>query len=145
MYSRKLIHSGILLIMMVTAACNLTPATLPTDAPTQAISPVIPVTASTQTPTAEVVVVETPPIPTDTAAPTVTPDLGVTITASTGSLSIRRGPGTAYNRLGYLQDAQSAVATARDLERYMAVYPHPLRTVLIRLGIHRDFVQHCHG
>ncbi len=61
---------------------------------------------------------ETLPDSTKTFTPEVVPsatvDTRVIITATTGSLAIRRGPGTYYNTLGYLQDGQSAVATARD-------------------------------
>jgi hypothetical protein len=119
MYSKKLIPLSVLLIAMFTAACSLAPAASPaaTDLPPQATLPIIPVTAFTETPTTEVATVET--------VPTATPDLSVTITAATGSLSIRRGPGTAYNLLGYLMDGQSAVATARDSSGNWLYIPIP--------------------
>jgi hypothetical protein len=119
MLSRKLIPLTALLIIF-TAACSLAPAASPvvTDVPPQVtLPPVVPVTGFTETPTTEVATVET--------LPTVTTDLRVVITAATGSLSIRRGPGTAYNLLGYLMDTQSAVATARDPSSNWLYIPIP--------------------
>ncbi len=120
MNSRKLSPLSIVLIMIFTAACNLAPAASPmaTDAPSQGTTlPIVPVTAITKTPTTVAATVE--------SFPTTTPDLGVIITASTGSLSIRRGPGTAYNLVGYLMDTQSAVATARDSNGNWLYIPIP--------------------
>lgn len=93
--------SGIIAILVM--ACGFASVTTPTS---EATDPeIIPVTGDTSTPSGEQAIA-----PTQT--PTVNSD--VIITAATGSLSIRRGPGTSYNLLSYLQDGQSAVATARD-------------------------------
>ena len=102
MPSRKMIPVSLLILALFVSACSLTPAASPTEAP-------MPVDLPTLT---------TDPLVTETATvevlPSATPDTAVTITAATGSLAIRRGPGTAYDVLGFLQDGQSAVATARD-------------------------------
>ena len=116
MLSGKLTPITLILLSLITAACSLAPAAGPavSEEATQADVPVIPVTASTDT-----------PAPTTTPLPSATPDLSVTITASTGSLGIRRGPGTAYNLLGYLTDGQSAVATARTTSGDWLYIPMP--------------------
>ncbi len=112
-----------LLILLVTAACNLSPAADPINSsgttstetnaqPTTEVTTQIPVIIATETATVETV-------------PTTTVFSQVIITAATGSLAIRRGPGTAYNLLGYLQDGQSGIASARDATSGWLYIPIP--------------------
>ena len=53
--------------------------------------------------------------PTQTTAPTATAEL-VTISASGGTLNVRRGPGVAYNPITFFTDGQTAVAVARNAD-----------------------------
>ncbi len=100
MKNKKLGYLGVMLATLLMASCipftTATPQVIQGNNPAPETLPEV-----TSTPTLEVV-------------PTATTDTRVIITAATGSLAIRRGPGTNYNLLGYLQDGQSAVATARD-------------------------------
>ena len=112
-----------LLILLVTAACSLAPAADPINSsgntstetsalPTSEVTTQVPVIIATETATVETI-------------PTATVSSQVIITAATGSLAIRRGPGTAYNLLGYLQDGQSGIATARDATGNWLYIPIP--------------------
>jgi hypothetical protein len=100
MNNKKLILLGVVLTTLLVVSCipviNATPQAVQGENPAPETLP-----EATNTFTPEV-------------APSATPDTRVIITAATGSLAIRRGPGAYYNVLGYLQDGQSAVATARD-------------------------------
>jgi hypothetical protein len=100
MYSKKLTLSSFFLTFLFATACSLTPTASPTDLPVDT-----PAQASIPT-VAETATVE--------AIPTGTPNPEVIISTTTGSLAIRRGPGTAYNLLGYLKDGEFAIASARD-------------------------------
>ncbi len=113
MLSKKPAVISFVLTVLFAAACS--PASTP-------VPPAIPVDLPTETP---VIVVADTATATVLLLPSATPDLSVTITASTGSLGIRRGPGTAYNMLGFLTDGQSAVASARTASGDWLYVPIP--------------------
>jgi hypothetical protein len=123
MDSKKFTPFAFMLILLVTAACNLAPAAQPAvtseNTSTETVAQAL-VEASTQIPV--LVVTETATVE---ISPTLSVSTHVIITATTGSLSIRRGPGTAYNLLGYLQDGQTGIATARDTAGTWLYIPIP--------------------
>lgn len=111
----------VLTLTLILSACNL-PGTIPLPLSTQAIqwtatplSPTAPVPVISSSQDAETVppALTDVPLPTFTALPLPT-TLPVIVTASTGNLNIRRGPGVGYNPVGALLKDQFSVANARD-------------------------------
>jgi hypothetical protein len=109
--------SGLIVLLMT--ACNLsnisTPEAVPGTESTESTASMDPLVLPTET---------------TAAAASVTPSVSsaVIITAESGSLSIRRGPSTYYNVLGYLQIGQNSIATARDTSGdwlYVAIPSNP--------------------
>jgi hypothetical protein len=99
----------VLTLTLILSACGL-PGTDLLPASTQTISS----TATPPVPTTPDPVISTvPPAPTDVPIPLPTA-LQVIITASTGDINIRRGPGVGYNSIGALLKDQFSVASARD-------------------------------
>lgn len=112
---KKFAPINLILLVLFASACSLAPAPAATQSPVDPPDPgpiVSTLPAATETSMAE-------PLATNT------PDTQVIITAATGSLAIRRGPGTAYNVIGFLQDGQSAVASARDASNGWLYIPLP--------------------
>ncbi len=98
----------VLTLTLILSACSL-PVTIPLPFSTQAQG-----TATPLSPTPPVAVIATlpgtgavPPVPLPTT-------LQVIITASTGDLNVRRGPGVGYNAIGAIYKDEFSVATARD-------------------------------
>lgn len=117
MLSRYSTPLSLILVIIFTTACSLTPVADPTVTPMDLpLETLASIPAATSTVTATVGLVSTT---------TSTTSSQVVITAATGSLSIRRGPGIAYNLLGFLQDGQTGVATARDESSSWLYIPIP--------------------
>ncbi len=104
--------------LFIVTACNLPTGVPPLPQPSQPAE----WTATTLPPSATLPAIASPqatgtlagtPIPTFTAVVLSTP-LPVVITASTGNLNIRRGPGVGYNPIGGLLKGETSTATARD-------------------------------
>lgn len=107
---------------LISLACNLGAQTASTPEPTA-----IPL-SSTATATIEILQ------PTDTSLPTQEPTsgivasatpAGVIITAATGNINIRRGPGVAYNVLAGMVEGTSATASGRTEDGLWLFIPLP--------------------
>jgi hypothetical protein len=112
----------LIVFALISLACNLGAQTASTPEPTA-----MPL-SSTATATIEILQ------PTDTGLPTQAPTLGavasatpagVKITAATGNLNIRRGPGVAYNALAGLVEGTSATASGRTEDGLWLFIPLP--------------------
>lgn len=88
-------------------------ATQPVDSEPQTVdatatdAPALPTVTETPLPTATFV--------SATEEPSATPAASVRVTAVNGNLYIRRGPGTAYDRIAVLKSATSAVVIGQDM------------------------------
>lgn len=106
----------LILAAIILTACNLPaaigePAAVPTNTPPPPPTAIPAETSMEPTPI--------PPTDTPLPEPTLTPtSSAVTITAATGNLNIRRGPGTYYNVITSMTQGQSATAVGRDAPGY---------------------------
>jgi hypothetical protein len=119
MFPRSRLVAFALTFLLIISACNLptaaTPTVLPplptgTDLPATQPAPATSTLSATGTLLPEPTFTQ-PAAFTVTVSPTASP---VTITASTGNLNVRRGPGVGYNPIGGLLKGEAAVATGRD-------------------------------
>jgi hypothetical protein len=118
--SRFLIFVG---LIVATAGCNLAAAQPTTPAPL-ATNTALPTAA----PPTVVILPSDTPVPTEAPTPTLAPSPtsnAVIITASTGGINVRRGPGVAYNVVGGLQQGNTATALARNEDGAWLFIPIP--------------------
>ncbi len=103
--------ASILLLAILLQGCLFRPQTV--DRGQQPVDNVLP-TATVDSP--QSTIQDSTPLPPPTIAPTATVILpSVTITAATGNIFIRRGPGLPYNPIGVLRKGTSAQIIAQDV------------------------------